>query len=799
MDKSASIAAAFGAGKLPSQQQLSKAIDNALNSPFLTNKPSIDVGELSEQGQQLQDSVRQLLLAYKKLGDNKNSDDIIQESIWHLSEADLSNSSTNAMDVDTDQAKSDARALAHSLRVLVSVVSDNLTNEGRSVFHDFASFMRLALADAADQVSGSAHNAAEVLREVDSDVAEGQRNEIGMKRKAEDDPEDADARVKFEKGMDSVKDVGSKAIGAGQVAAQTTQDLANRTSSRLQDAFYKVCDRAQSDVDYHKAISTIFELADKWVHRSLDTVGDVNKSTDLDDFIDDPTPEKHLITAIRGMRQVIERLANNKSLDDFFGALRVCGVDIQQDPAIRDWFDKFIAYLRKNLDERGYARSEESQKKREELRHEWKELSSKDSDKGRKWKEDFATLRREATEFQRAIDRDEDLRDVRRARARLGEDIENTLLAAGTAGAQTFMERAPWFWQDLFNVYLPRLVESVKDIPIPRTEYKDDEVEFVLEDLDISKFSFLPGHAYIRNITDIDIKAPSAGQTETAIGTLTRIYLQGLQIQLKEVSFYYYDKTTSMGPAEFNGLLEFTLPPQGVDVDVVVRSIPNSPEGKLEREKRESFLDIQRVDVKVSEDVNLTVKQSNHQILVSVFRPIMLSRLRETLQTILQQQIHGALQSLDKMAWDVGRRAEVFEDTGLPRGASLLAGFWSELGHFQRSSDRSLLSGWKATGTGVIKDDNNTQFAMGAEPQVLSGDKHGPKGTFSDSVGERVDRNVDVDATVKDAKGVAEQATEVVKGKYRQVKSWTDTVQQKTEEERQRSGWNSPAFDALWA
>ena len=72
MDKSASIAAAFGAGKLPSQKQLSNAIDNALNSPFLTNKPSPDVGQLSEQGQQLQDAVRQLLLASKKLGDNKN-------------------------------------------------------------------------------------------------------------------------------------------------------------------------------------------------------------------------------------------------------------------------------------------------------------------------------------------------------------------------------------------------------------------------------------------------------------------------------------------------------------------------------------------------------------------------------------------------------------------------------------------------------------------------------------------------------------------------------------------------------
>ena len=210
------------------------------------------------------------------------------------------------------------------------------------------------------------------------------------------------------------------------------------------------------------------DLADKWIHRSLDTVGDVNKATDLDDFIDDPTPDKHLITAIRGFRQFIERLASGKSLDGFFASLRVCGIDIQQDSAIRDWFDKFIVHLRKSLDECGCVRSEEARKKREELRGEWQELLDEDSDKGRKWKEDVAALRREATEFQRAVDRDEDLRDVRQARVRLGEDIENTLLVAGSAGAQTFMERALWFWQDVFNVYLPRLVESIKDIPISR-------------------------------------------------------------------------------------------------------------------------------------------------------------------------------------------------------------------------------------------------------------------------------------------------------------------------------------------
>ncbi|KAM5546176.1 hypothetical protein V8D89_000302 [Ganoderma adspersum] len=791
MDKSSSVAAAFYAGKFPSQQQTSKAVESALNSPFLANEPSGDVGELSEQGRKLQDGFRQLLLAYKNLGDNKNADDIIQESLWHLSEADLSSVSTSTPDVDTEQAEADARALAHALHTLVSVISENLAHEGRSLFHDFASFMRLSLADAADRVSDTARGAAEVLRDVNKEVEEGERSELGIKRKAPDQPEDT--RAKFEKGMDTAKEAGSKAIGAGQAAAQTTQELAQRSSSRVQDAFYEMCDRAQSDESYHKSISTVFDLLDKWIHRCLDAAGDVNQATDLNAFIDDPTTEKHLITAIRGFREFLERLANGKSLDGFFGALRVCGVDIQQDPNIRGWFDELLAYVHTSLDKPGFVRSEEGEKQREDLRQEWESLTSEDPNQEGKWSADFAALKREAAEFQHAIDHDEDLRELRRARARLAEDIENTFLAATSAGAQTFMDRAPWFWQDVFNVYLPTAIQSIKDIPIPRTEYTDNEVEFVLEDLDISQFSLLPGHAYIRNITDIDIKAPSAGKTDIAVGTLTRLYLQGLQLQLKEVSFYYNDKTTTMGPSEFSGLLEFTLPPQGVDVDIIVRSIPNNPDGLRERERRGSFVDIQRVDAKVSEDATLTIKESNHSILVSLFRPIMRTRLREAIEAALRHQIRGTLEHFDTLAWDVGRRAEVFEDTGLPRGASLIAGLWSELGHLRRTREpaASLLSGWKATGTGLVKEDKDSdvQFAMGVEPQVLPGEKHGPKGTFAESLGERED--------VGRAGDVVEQAKTTAREKIRRVRSWKDTLQRKTEEERQQPGWKSAAFDSL--
>lgn len=161
-----------------------------------------------------------------------------------MSQADLPSSTIQvSSDEESDQASKDARALARSIKTLLRVVWTNFASESGNVVHDFSSFMRLAIADAADYVSKSAGSAAESLREIDSDIEKGDRNELGIRKpKDEDeDPAKKDAKVQFERVMDTAKVAGSKVIGAGQVVASTTEDLSNRTSERLQDAFYKVC------------------------------------------------------------------------------------------------------------------------------------------------------------------------------------------------------------------------------------------------------------------------------------------------------------------------------------------------------------------------------------------------------------------------------------------------------------------------------------------------------------------------------------------------------------------------------
>lgn len=72
MDRYATIAGAFDAGKLPSHKQIEAAINALLQSGLLQVEPRNDEGTLSQNGKIVATDIRRVLEAYKTLGNNKN-------------------------------------------------------------------------------------------------------------------------------------------------------------------------------------------------------------------------------------------------------------------------------------------------------------------------------------------------------------------------------------------------------------------------------------------------------------------------------------------------------------------------------------------------------------------------------------------------------------------------------------------------------------------------------------------------------------------------------------------------------
>jgi hypothetical protein len=240
----------------------------------------------------------------------------------------------------------------------------------------------------------------------------------------------------------------------------------------------------------------------------------------------------------------------------------------------------------------------------------------------------------------------------------------------------------------------------------------------VAEYISIDSLRLLPGHAHISTTVDVDVDKPSGpADAETDVRHKTHLRFTGIQMDLKEISFWYHGPSLKLA-SEVRGLMDIKLPPRGMDIDIDFGLLPTLS-GKSRRERKGGFHRISKVQVTLSSDATLALKETNHSILISVFKPAVKKKIIDTIEKVLAEKIRMALEIMDNVAWDIHQRAKVFADTGLTAtGPKYVAAMSSEWGRLKKQP--GLLSGWTVTSLGVVKDDprDNIAFAVGAGPQV---------------------------------------------------------------------------------
>lgn len=162
------------------------------------------------------------------LGDN-----LLQEALWRLSQGDLT--VTEESEATKDQAIKELNNIRSSLRTLISIWWSSYTAEGTALFQDFLSVLRTSLADVAEVVEHQAGSTKESLRNIESQVQQGQRDSLG--RDKERIKQERDVKVAWQHGMDSVKDTGTSVIGSAQDATENVRDKSDKTSAKLQNAY----------------------------------------------------------------------------------------------------------------------------------------------------------------------------------------------------------------------------------------------------------------------------------------------------------------------------------------------------------------------------------------------------------------------------------------------------------------------------------------------------------------------------------------------------------------------------------
>lgn len=133
---------------------------------------------------------------------------------------------------------------------------------------------------------------------------------------------------------------------------------------------------------------------------------------------------------------------------------------------------------------------------------------------------------------------------------------------------------------------------------------------------------------------------------------------------------------------------------------------------------------------------------------------------------------------------------------GVSEGAAWAGALWSEIGKLRREDDQGLGVTTSSTGLVVEQAVGHKSFAIGAEPQILSGDKHGPLGTGSRPLDEVINENLPEGVDVAEgAENVAEAAEQAIRQGKRVVGSFKKKVDVKKQQEKGSKGWESGSFD----
>ncbi|OTB20793.1 hypothetical protein K445DRAFT_51617 [Daldinia sp. EC12] len=652
---------AFQIGKVPSNDQIDVALNSFLQSRALSNPSK----RLSSEGRELVEDLKEVVTQAKKLLLSKNEGNLLQDFIWQTQQFDPNAVSVPNAPVDKDTAKQHGDKALEGLRTLGTLIITN--GQFRKLLNDATILLRDIAGDAASNAANKVRPDGEALSQIDRpaednvwhDTPDFSKENVKsqFQNVYKSDPAQ-DAKGIVNAGAGAVRQPDGSAgdrINAAQNATsraaeqvksnidpetrestkQTAQEYRARTRQYLSKKMpeerrdqtiwrlKKMVVECQQHPDYQQAITTLLDLAEEYGShgRSIATGGTGTvKQT-----------RTHLAAAEADLKTLIERFANGTSTDDLWSSINTIYEDADRDPELKNWFKSMNAYVRKCLKQQGYIMEDASTE-------EWHRLY----DHG-----NYLLREKYRTHTDRIVDEIKFLAD------QFDQDAQNKAFAASVQklftdlgndenGKPTFK---PHLVKDLTDVIIPAAFERIAYIPIPRIEYSDSEIDAVVENLVLESDNFMPNVLEVASDNYFRWGRKKIASTNK---NSIDVKVTGIQMDLRDVSFYVKRK---------QGFPSIT--------DTGVANIRMGGDGFCFRLKlstaddkdRQHFFKLDKVDVDVK---NLQIKlvKSNHKILFSLFKPIMLKVLRPVIQKTAEKQLKDQFNKLDQLLFQIKQEAD---------------------------------------------------------------------------------------------------------------------------------------------
>lgn len=186
---------------------------------------------------------------------------------------------------------------------------------------------------------------------------------------------------------------------------------------------------------------------------------------------------------------------------------------------------------------------------------------------------------------------------------------------------------------DAIHYFVPKLVESIQYVPIPRIEVSTPEVDLLLENLilepgiTVNNTSFLPYRLRVETRNDIEIRKART-RTTSSIESIVTVKLHGMSIRAEEIGYWIRAHSGILQLAD-EGIASFELDERGVDIELDI---------EVAKERLESILSLKAVRVQIHK-LDYTLRKSKFALAASVFKPMLVPILRKAIETQMSTAI----------------------------------------------------------------------------------------------------------------------------------------------------------------
>lgn len=674
---------AFSNGKVPSNKQ----IDVALNSFLASKALSSPSKKLSSEGQKLVADFKDVVEQAKILLLTKNDGNLLQDFIWQTQQISGGNAGTPSAPVSKEEAKQHGNEALDGLRTLGTLIISN--GQFRKLLSDATVLLRDIAGDAAQKTANKVNPSEDALNQIDRPADDNTWHEVpdfskdniknqlkqntpfnnreDAKRSAQEaakdvnqaadpsgarDPRDTaqtaahEGQTGTEQGIDArggletAKQKVSENIPeedkqrARETRDQQRERLNNYLKSKMPEErrdqtiwrLKKMVVEIQGHQDYQQAIDTLLRLAEQYGGHTRDLTVQ-GKGTVKGAHDDDA-----LQLAEADLKTLLERFANGTSFDDLVDAINQIYRDADRDPELKNWFKHVDAYVRRCLKEQGFIMEDAAT-------DEWNRIYDQGHDllRGRY----RGHTDRIADEFKfigEQFDADPQNQKFAQSMNKLFND-----LGTDENGKTTFK---PHLVKDLTDVILPGFFENVRYVPIPRIEYSDPMIDAVVENLVIEGDNLAP------NVLEFGSDNYWRwGRKSITSKNKNKVMLSvsGVQMDLKDVS-YYVKKKQGFPSIMDKGVMDVFMGGSGFSFKVEMETADKSGDDIHYFKVNKVSTDIKNLQIKV--------KKSNHKLLFSMFKPLLLKVMRPVIQRVLEKQIKDSVNQVDALLYDIKREAD---------------------------------------------------------------------------------------------------------------------------------------------